>query len=205
MADESVTLDQEQTLEPAREREFANLDRQYRLNQRRQERTNNRQSNRGRAATINFASDSISNQAEMAWAQAWAQVHEAVEDFSFAWFGVGFLIAGPVATILYIIRVVGAYMFGGFGRIQSPRLPSWIPAPENVSISVPLVPRFLPAEGIYRTGKIVLMAALTFIVYGALVLLAFVLLHPLDTVKSLGLNSIPFVVDVLKYFGLPSS
>ncbi len=134
--------------------------------------------------------------------RGWQTAQEVVENLALS-FADFLIISGPTAIILYATRWIGGNMMGGLLRKSiSP------PPPYNLlipSVTVPLVPGYDIADPLdhLRHAKIFLIAALTLVVWGFILILLYYVTHPVQAVFDAFKTLVTLLKDIACQFGLP--
>lgn len=139
--------------------------------------------------------------AEQLVRRGWQTAQEVAEDtaLSFADF---LIISGPTAIILYAVRWIGGNLMGRlFTKRITPPLPYSLVIP---SVTVPLVPGYSIADPLdhLRHVKIFLIAALTLVVWGFILILLYYVTHPLQAVFDSFKTLVTLLKDLACQFGL---
>lgn len=100
--------------------------------------------------------------------------HETAEEtcLTFADFGI---ISGPTSIGLYLARL-GAFAYGGIFTIKVK------------GVEIPLIPTYTLPELIVRTSKILIVAAITAVVWGLIIVIVWAMFNPIDAFELFGLT-----------------
>lgn len=125
-----------------------------------------------RAEEVTGPADAASKVAALnAMRALWASVHETLEDAALTFVDL-MIITGPLAIGAYLLRL-GAYLYGGIFTIRFK------------GVEIPLIPTFATGEVMVRTSKILIIVAVTAIVWIAIIFLIWILTNPVEAAKIL--------------------
>ncbi len=113
---------------------------------------------------------------------AYTAAHETAEEACLGLADLG-IISGPTAIFLYVLRL-GAPLWGGFAKI-------------NVKgVKVPLIPSYTVPELVVRSSKILLVALITAVVWGLIILIIYAIFNPLDALRQFGFTFMKLLYDM---------
>lgn len=121
------------------------------------------------------------------YVRLWQSTHELLEGAAFALMGADLLIIASLAFNLYVVRLIGSTVFGGGPTITF----------RGVRLS--LIPSFGIAEGIYRTVKNLVLAAVVAVVYSGVLFVLYLITHPGEAFVAIACK---FIGPLLQLFGV---
>lgn len=128
--------------------------------------------------------DAVREVTRQAYIKVWQYAQEALEGLALSFMFADLMMLTVTAIAVYALRGLGGPLLGnpqiGWGGIQ-----------------VPLFPGYGMKEGVYRTAKILFLAAVTGIIYGVITIAIYFATHPLSLVQHLGCQRMPGVMNSL--------
>lgn len=169
---ESLTLEQGQADDAARQREFRRINEA----QKREIKQHQAKVATRAAAGLSQAKAPLAaaeQAANLAWRRIWSWGQEIVEEASIVP-TVVMVFSGPVAVVLYLARLIGGNGFSGGPKIGFR------------GFKVSLFPPYDFVEGTYRTGKIIYIGLITATIYGIITLAGYYLVNPQEFLGLIG-------------------
>lgn len=114
----------------------------------------------------------------------WQGAHEALEGLALSFVDF-FLVTGPAALSLYMTRLIGGDLAGGFSRVQPPAMVRPLLGDAG-DVSVPLIPPMTWWERfLVRPGKNLLIFLGTLMIWTIIIVICLAIIDPLGFGKSL--------------------
>lgn len=185
---ETITLEQGEAEQAAREQEFAQRNNQQRLAQSKAEQRVQAAAERGRSRlpAAPVAIDPAQMAAQQAYTKGWQYTQEVLEDAALS-FADLMLFTGPAAVAMFVLRI-GGTLNNGFGDYTFQ------------GFTVKRVPGYGWVEGIYRSIKILAIGLFSGFIWSTLITVVYFITHPQELLR-LGLASFSSMADILSTFG----